>query len=100
MTPTYNGASLSAWEQAWLTEVGERLRVARLVGRISQDTLAAKASVSRVTLGSVERAEHVAHLITYRRLAAALELPLDDLIADLPDEMPRRHDANHNQDHP
>lgn len=101
MTPTRNGAPLSAWEQAWLTEVGGRLRTARLISRLSQDALAAKAGVSRVTLGSVERAEHVASLLTYRRVAAALDLPLADLVADLSDEPPGQlHATSDSQDLP
>ena len=101
MTPTCNGAPLNAWEQAWLTEVGGRLRTARLISRLSQDALAAKAGVSRVSLGSIERAEHVASLLMYRRLAAALDLPLADLVADLPDEAPKQlHATSDRQDVP
>ena len=52
--------------------------------------LAEAASVSRATLGSIERAEHVAHLVTYRRLAAALQLPMSELADDQQPEEPNQ----------
>ena len=40
--------------------------------------------VSRVTLGSVERGEHPASVLTYIRLARTLDLPLAELLDGAP----------------
>jgi len=59
-----------------LSEVGLRVRVARMGRRLSQDRLAKPAEVSRVTLGSIERGDHDAGITTLRALAIALDVPL------------------------
>ena len=41
-------------EREWLTEVGMRVRVARVRRRETPEQLAARATVSRVTLGSID----------------------------------------------
>jgi transcriptional regulator with XRE-family HTH domain len=61
-----------------------RVRLARVARRESQDALAERAGVSRVTLGSVERGEHVAGVLTYARLARAVVLPLGELLDGAP----------------
>jgi len=71
-------------ERAWLPEVGLRIRVARIRRRHSQERLAELTQVSRVTLGSVERGDHAAGVLTYVRLARALGVSLDELLADAP----------------
>lgn len=67
-------------ERGYLRMLGLRIRVLRTARRLSQDRLAEAAGVSRVTLGSIERGEHPAVLVTYVRLAAALDLRLPDLV--------------------
>jgi transcriptional regulator with XRE-family HTH domain len=52
--------------------------------RESQDALAVRSGVSRVTLGSIERGEHPAGLLTYVRLGRALSVPLADLLDGVP----------------
>ena len=64
----------------FLESVGLTVRLIRLGRRMSQDQVASAASVSRVTLGSIERAEHAATLVTYFRIAAALDVPLWRLV--------------------
>ena len=71
-------------ERAWLAEVGLRIRVARIRRRESQEQLAELARTSRVTLGSVERGDHAAGVLTYVRLARTLGVSLDELLADAP----------------
>lgn len=68
-------------EREWLRAVGLRVRLARVVTRETQDGLAARAGVSRVTLGSIERGDHPAVVLTYVRIARALGLSLDELLA-------------------
>jgi DNA-binding XRE family transcriptional regulator len=65
---------------AYLQQVGMRIKVQRARRWISQDTLAALSSISRVTLGSIERGEHSATLLTYVTIADALGIDVGDLL--------------------
>lgn len=47
-------------ERAWLLAVGMRVRLGRVALRESQEELGARSGVSRVTVGSIERADHPA----------------------------------------
>lgn len=78
------GPGLTTDERNWLAEVGMRVRLDRVRRRESQDQLAETAAVSRVTLGSVERGEHAAGVLTYIRLARNLGLPLEELLGGAP----------------
>ena len=71
-------------EREWLAEVGMRVRVARVRRRETQEQLAARAAVSRATLGSIERGDHPAGVIAYVRLARILGLQLDELLKGAP----------------
>jgi transcriptional regulator with XRE-family HTH domain len=73
----------------YLSAVGLRVRLFRMARELSQDELARIASVSRVTLGSIERGDHAAGLLTYRRLARALDRDVGELVAD-GEVLPRR----------
>jgi DNA-binding XRE family transcriptional regulator len=75
----------AAEEVSYLVELGFRVRVARLRRRVSQDELAQLAGVSRVTLGSIERGEHAATVLTYRKLARAFGVTLSDLLEEEPE---------------
>ena len=44
--------------------------------------MAGEAEVSRVTLGSIQRGEHAASVLTYRKLAGALWIDTGDLLTD------------------
>ena len=67
---------------AHLAEVGLRIKAWRVRRRVSQDVLADRSSVSRVTLGSIERGEHTATLTTYLKVARALAVDLGDLVTE------------------
>ena len=71
-------------EQAWLEAVGLRLRLGRVKRRLSQRRAAKLAGLSSVTLGSMERAEHVAGLQSYVQAARAVDLPLAELLDGAP----------------
>ena len=75
---------LTAAERVWLAEVGMRVRLGRVAHRQSQEQLAAGSGVSRVTVGSIERADHAAAVVSYARLARALDLALADLLDGAP----------------
>jgi DNA-binding XRE family transcriptional regulator len=66
----------------YLDAVGLRVRVYRMARAMSQDELATRASVSRVTLGSIERGDHAASLLAYRKLARALGRDVGELVAE------------------
>jgi len=66
----------------YLEEVGVRIKAWRVRRRVSQDVLAERAQVSRVTLGSIERGEHAATLTTYRKVAVALGVDVGDLVSE------------------
>ena len=70
----------STTERDWLLDVGMRIRLARVRAKETQEELAARAGVSRVTVGSIERADHPAVILAYRRLAEALNLSLAELL--------------------
>ena len=84
MSDTGPSAPLSATERAWLLEIGMRVRLARVRTRQSQSQLGTRSGVSRVTVGSIERGDHVAALTAYCRLADTLGLPLEALLAPHP----------------
>lgn len=71
-------------EAEWLRTVGMRIRLARVARRESQDALAACAAVTRVTVGSIERGEHPASVLTFARLARAVGVSLDELLEGAP----------------
>lgn len=68
-------------EADYLRAVGLRVRLTRMARRLSQDELARRAEVSRVTLGAVERGEHGAQSITFHRLAAALDVEIGGMVS-------------------
>jgi transcriptional regulator with XRE-family HTH domain len=71
-------------ERAWLRGVGMRVRLGRVVLQESQQDVGVRARVSRVTVGSVERADHPASVLAYVRLACAIGVPLGELLDGAP----------------
>lgn len=66
----------------YLLTIAARVRAVRVLRRLSQDDLAERSAVSRVTLGSIERGEHSASLTTYRKVADGLGIDVGDLVAE------------------
>lgn len=77
-------------DSAFLRGLGLRVRLLRVARGLSQDGLARVSGVSRVTLGSIERGEHAASLLAYRKLARALGRELGDLLEEGEMLPPRR----------
>lgn len=77
MTP----GTVTAEERAWLRGLGLRVRLGRVARGEAQTEPGARAGVSRVTVGSIERADHPASVVSYARLARALAVPLADLLS-------------------
>ena len=64
-------------EKKILANFGERLRLARLRREISAETLASRASISRMTLHRAEKGSPAVSMGTYLRILAALHLTDD-----------------------
>lgn len=60
--------------------VAARIAVLRLERGLSQEALAEKAGLNRVTLARLERAMHPPNLETLERIARALRVSLADLV--------------------
>lgn len=71
-------------ERTWLRTGGMRVRLGRVARRESQEQLGERAGVTRVTVGSVERADHPAVVLAYIRLARALDRPPGELLDGAP----------------
>ena len=69
--------------RVYLQEIGLRIRALRVRRQVNQAELAELAAVSRVTLGSIERGEHAAGLLTYRKLAHGLGVDVGDLVCEV-----------------
>lgn len=77
-------------EQKNLVNLGERIKLARLRRGISADTLAARSSISRMTLHRVEKGFPAVTLGTYLRIMAALQLQDDFNLLAKDDVLGRR----------
>jgi transcriptional regulator with XRE-family HTH domain len=67
---------------AYRRAVGKRIRVWRVVNERSQDQLAAEAGVTRNFVSAIERGAQGLDAIRLRRLAAAMNMSLAELLAD------------------
>jgi transcriptional regulator with XRE-family HTH domain len=68
----------------YLLRVGLRIKAQRVLQQVSQDDLARRSGVSRVTLGNIERADHAASITTYVALADGLGIDVGDLLTKRP----------------
>jgi transcriptional regulator with XRE-family HTH domain len=66
-----------ASESRLLTDLGERIRLARLRRRLTAVTVAQRANISRPTLGKAERGDASVTLGTYLRILAIYGLESD-----------------------
>lgn len=79
-------------DSRFLRDLGLRVRLLRVARTLSQDELARLSGVSRVTLGLIERGEHAASLLAYRKLARALDRDLGELVGEGELLPPRRRE--------
>ena len=77
-------------DSEFLRDLGLRVRLFRVARGLSQDELARVSGVSRVTLGSIERGEHAASLLAYRKLSIAFAVGLGELLGEGEVLPPRR----------
>ncbi len=69
-------------DRRFLEQVGFRVRERRLDLTLTQAQLGAAAGLHRTFVGSVERGERNVALLSLRRIARALRVPVADLLAD------------------
>ncbi len=69
----------------FLRALGKRIRLARLVRELTQAELADAAGLSRNFLSLIEQGAHGVDVVRLFRLAAALDMPLVDLLDDRSD---------------
>jgi transcriptional regulator with XRE-family HTH domain len=72
-----------------LRAIGKRVRLARLVREMTQAELADAAGMSRSFVSLIEHGMHGVDIVRLHRLAAALGVPLVDLVAEPDDQLPR-----------
>lgn len=63
-----------------MNQIGQAIYLARLEKRLSQATLARKAGIAQPNLSDIEKGRDF-RVSTFLRLAMALEMPLDNLLA-------------------
>ena len=69
-----------------MSTVGERIKAARLAAGISQNQLAKRAGVSQAGLSAIESTTKSPNVDTLERIANALRIPLQELLAPAPPE--------------
>lgn len=62
--------------------IGHQVRRAREAAEISREHLARQVDTSLATITRLEREDHLPHVRTLARIAAVLDLSLDDLLAE------------------
>lgn len=70
-------------EREYLRQLGRRVRVCRLVAGLTQEELAARSGVHRVTVSNIERGDHGAGVLTYLRLSRPLDVWMGALLDEV-----------------
>ena len=69
-------------DQIYQRVLGKRIRVLRVVRDLSQEELARTAGVTRNYVSAIERGVQGVDVVRLRRLAAALDVGIAELLAD------------------
>jgi transcriptional regulator with XRE-family HTH domain len=69
-------------EQHYLQSVGLRIRTRREAQNLTQAQLGENCDLDRTFIGSVERGERNIAILNLRKIAQALRVPVQDLLAD------------------
>lgn len=67
---------------AYLRALGKRVRLLRLTRELTQEELAVAAGMSRSFVSIIEHGSHGVDVVRLIRLAAALEVPLAELLRE------------------
>ena len=76
-------------DRRFLQQIGSRVRDFRIARRLTQAQLGDACGLHRTFIGSVERGERNAAILSLRRIAAALRVPLADWVGG---RLPGPHD--------
>ena len=68
--------------EAYLRALGKRVRILRLTRELTQEELAAAAGMSRSFVSLIEHGSHGVDVVRLIRLAAALDVPLAELLKE------------------
>jgi transcriptional regulator with XRE-family HTH domain len=71
-------------DRRFLQQIGSRVRDRRVARRLIQAQLGDACGLHRTFVGSVERGERNAAVLSLRRIARALRVPLADLVGGPP----------------
>jgi len=66
-----------------LIKFGEKIREERHKKGLSQEELASKANVHRTYIGMIERGEKNITLVNIKKVARALDIPINQLLTNL-----------------
>jgi transcriptional regulator with XRE-family HTH domain len=72
----------------WLRGLGRRVRLLRLTREMTQDELATASGMSRSFVSLIEHGAHGVDVVRLLRLAAALEVPLGELLGTTAPDRP------------
>jgi transcriptional regulator with XRE-family HTH domain len=67
---------------AYLRALGKRVRLLRLTRELTQEELAAAAGMSRSFVSIIEHGSHGVDVVRLIRLAAALDVPIAELLGE------------------
>jgi transcriptional regulator with XRE-family HTH domain len=70
------------FEYAYLRRLGKRVRLLRLTRELSQEQLADASAMSRNFVSSIERGAHGVDVVRLLRLAGALGVSIEQIVAD------------------
>lgn len=73
-------------DMAYRRAVGKRIRVWRVLHDCRQGQLATAAGVTRNFVSAIERGAQGLDAVRLRRIAAAMNMPLAELLADTPEK--------------
>jgi transcriptional regulator with XRE-family HTH domain len=69
-------------EHVYLRGLGRRVRLMRLTREMSQEQLATASGMSRNFVSSIERGAHGVDVVRLFRLAGALKVAIEEIVAD------------------
>lgn len=79
-SPDLGSASSGPSESAYLKLIGQRIRAARVDQNLTQKALGALAGVHDVHVSRLEAGTLDTRILTLRKVADALQVPLEDLV--------------------
>jgi XRE family transcriptional regulator, aerobic/anaerobic benzoate catabolism transcriptional regulator len=86
------GSSGEPDAEAYLRALGKRVRILRLTRELTQEELAAASGMSRNFVSLIEHGAHGVDVVRLLRLAAALGVPLEELLRDPGTDRPSERD--------